>query len=135
MRPLEFSVTLKGNKLVNDIPRETYLFADEQAMEFVIRNLLTNANKFTDNGTISVSHQPANNQHIISVSDTGIGMDEQQTRQVLYENGTHYTIGTKAEKGSGLGLSLVREFLSKINSSLAIQSTVGVGTTVSFNIN
>ncbi|WP_170971093.1 GAF domain-containing sensor histidine kinase [Ilyomonas limi] len=134
MRPLEFSVTLKGNKFINDIPEETYLLADEQALEFVLRNLLTNANKFTDKGNITVAHQFADNQHLLSVRDTGTGMDEQQIKQVLYENGNYYTIGTNAEKGSGLGLSLVREFLSKINSSLAIQSTVGEGTTVSFNI-
>lgn len=134
MRTIEFSATLKGNKLINDIPKETYLYADEQALEFVLRNLLTNANKFTDKGIITVAHQPANNHHIISVTDTGVGMDEQQIKQVLHETGSYYTIGTNAEKGSGLGLSLVREFLAKVNSALDIQSTPGSGTTVSFNI-
>jgi len=135
VRPLEFSATSKGNKIVTTIPKETYLYADEQALEFVLRNLLTNANKFTENGTITITHQFTNNQHLISVTDTGVGMDEQQIQKVLYETGNHFTSGTQAEKGSGLGLILVREFLAKVNSSLSIQSTPGAGTTVSFNIN
>ena len=134
-KPLALSATLKGNKFINDVPKETYVIADEQALEFVLRNLLTNANKFTDDGTITISHQLAPNKHIVAVTDTGVGMDEQQVHQTLFETGGVYTIGTKAEKGSGLGLSLVREFLGKINSSLAINSTVGAGTTVSFDIN
>jgi signal transduction histidine kinase len=135
LRSLELPAAIKGNQLVNAVEKETYLYADEQALEFVLRNLLTNANKFTDNGTITIAHQLANNRHLLSVSDTGVGMDEQQIKQVLYETGSYYTIGTKAEKGSGLGLSLVREFLGKVNSSLSISSAPGAGTTVSFNIN
>ncbi len=135
MRSLELPANIKSNQLINAIPTETYLYADEQALEFVLRNLLTNANKFTDNGTITIAHQLKNNQHFISVSDSGVGMDEQQIKQVLFETGSYYTIGTRAEKGSGLGLSLVREFLAKVNSSLAIESKPGTGTTVSFHIN
>jgi signal transduction histidine kinase len=135
IKTVQLSATIKGNKLINNIPKETYLYAEEQALEFVLRNLLTNAIKFTDDGTITTSHQLINNKHLLSVEDTGVGMDELQIKQVLYETGNHYTIGTKAEKGSGLGLSLVREFLAKVNSSLSIQSKLGSGTTVSFNIN
>ncbi len=132
---IEVSASLKNNQLINNIPPQTYVYADEQALEFVLRNLLTNANKFTENGCITVAVNSTENQHFISVTDTGVGMDESQIQQVLYETGSYFTIGTKDEKGSGLGLSLVREFLRKVNSSLSIRSAPNAGTTVSFNIN
>ena len=135
LQGIEASALFKGNHLINHVPEDACVYADEQAIEFVLRNLLTNANKFTEKGSITVSLTQENYKQIITVSDTGVGMEEQQVQKVLFETGSHYTIGTQNEKGSGLGLSLVREFLIKINSALTIISTSGKGTSVSFNIN
>ena len=116
------------------MPEEIYLAAEDQAIEFVLRNLLTNANKFTESGTITISYEKQGTCPALRVTDTGVGMEEEQIDQVLHQTGSFYTIGTRDEKGSGLGLSLVREFLAKIDSSLSIKSKPGEGTAVSFNV-
>jgi len=133
-RSIEVAASLKGNILHKQVAQNTYISGDETAIEFILRNLLTNANKFTENGRITVACTMDDNRPHISVTDTGIGMSEKQINQVLHETGSFISTGTQNERGSGIGLSLVREFLAKQNSCLSINSTPGEGTTVSFRL-
>lgn len=134
LKSIDLAAKLKNNTLLNDVAEDCYVYADEQVLEYIIRNLLSNANKFTEDGTITISVAESNKQHIISVTDTGVGMNSTQIHQILHEPGKHYTVGTRNEKGSGLGLSLVRAFLVKLKSKLLIDSVPQKGSTVSFTL-
>ncbi len=132
---LKSEASFKNNKLFNHISPNTYIKYDPDAFDFVMRNLLTNANKFTENGSITVSADLNENlQHCISIKDTGIGMNEKELHQLTVQTGKLSNLGTRNEKGSGLGFALVREFLNRYHSTLTVQSKPRKGTTVSFCI-
>ena len=100
---------------------------DKNILNIALRNLLTNAIKYSEeNKNISISAIQKENNILLSVKDEGIGMTTKQIGDLL-NNETETTIGTKGEKGSGLGLFLVKELLSKANNTLIIESEVGKG--------
>lgn len=95
---------------------------NEQILSIALRNLLTNAIKFSrEGGLIEVCSFNKNNHVCITVRDEGTGMTIEQLEQ-LQSNSTETTKGTGGEKGSGLGLFLVKELLQKINGKLVIES-------------
>jgi signal transduction histidine kinase len=118
----------KNNDLINEVESGTIIHSNQTALEFVLRNLICNANKFTESGLITVSVRYHNAKTIISVSDTGVGMAEEKIAVLLTGNAYHTTFGTHKEKGSGLGLILVKEFINRLGGSLGITSAVNVGT-------
>ncbi len=124
----------KNNLLINLIPAGTQIEQDAEMISFVLRNLLTNANKFTDGGTLVVSYVTGEGKNFLQVSDTGIGMTPQQIENMLYQPKGFHSRGTRGERGNGLGLTLVRQFLEKHGSCLHFESTAGAGTTVSFEV-
>lgn len=96
-------------------------------LETILRNLITNAIKFShEGGKVLVSTEEKNNHLFISVSDEGIGMNEEKI-QALLQNDVSKSIGTSGEKGSGIGLVLVKELVKQINAELIIESQVGFG--------
>jgi len=101
--------------------------ADYNIMEIALRNIITNAVKFSSAGSkIFISSFSNNGNACISIKDEGIGMSRKQIDELL--NGDiDSTAGTEGEKGSGLGLFLVKGLLQKINASLKIESTEGKG--------
>lgn len=116
----------KNNRLVNLVPPDFTLHSDPDAIQFILRNLVDNAGKFTSAGTISISASGRN----ITVADTGVGMEE-EVRVRLFEKGLrHSTKGTGSEKGSGLGLQLCRQFVERLGGRFLVESAVGVGTKV-----
>lgn len=105
--------------------------ADVRSIEVVIRNLVTNAIKFTpDGGTIRINgYLNANGQVAVEVSDNGVGMTSEQLAN-LKEKGMHQsTVGTDKEKGSGLGVSLCQDYMTKNKGTLEIESEQGKGST------
>ncbi len=134
LRDIQVAASMKGNILHKELKGDTIIEGDDAAIEFILRNLLSNANKFTENGKIVVSCDVENARPRISVTDSGIGMTDTEIYKVLNETGTLISSGTQNERGSGIGLSLVREFLAKCNSQLCIESQPGEGTTVSFQL-
>ncbi|HZV69297.1 MAG TPA: tetratricopeptide repeat-containing sensor histidine kinase [Saprospiraceae bacterium] len=114
-------ITISKNMHVPTAP------ADHRMLEIVLRNLLTNAVKYSHPGcTVDISTATRDQHIILIVSDEGIGMSRQQIDQLLH-NSSGSSRGTGDEKGSGLGLFLVREFLGKMNMQLEIQSVEGKG--------
>jgi signal transduction histidine kinase len=100
---------------------------DKNILNIALRNLLTNAIKYSgENKNIFVSAVQKGNQVLLSVKDEGIGMTAQQIEN-LQNNETETTKGTQGEKGSGLGLFLVKELLTKANNKLNIESVEGKG--------
>ena len=118
----------KNNKLINDIAPGAIIHSDQQALEFILRNLVSNANKYTENGSITISMQPSGIKTVLKVIDTGVGMTEQQANEVLNNSSHNTTLGTNKEKGSGLGLLLVKEFIDRMDGSITVESVINKGT-------
>ncbi len=123
------SATMKNNELVNLVDTDLILNTDPNAIQFIIRNLLSNAIKFTENGTITVYAHREGEKVLISVSDTGVGMDENVRIKILTGDGKLTTPGTKKEMGSGLGLMFTKDFIDSLGGKMTIKSNKKSGTT------
>lgn len=132
---LKATAKRKDIKLENKITKDYTVLAEEEMINSVLRNLITNAIKFTnEGGTISTSAEVENGNLNISVTDTGIGMDE-ETRLTLFDiisKKSHP--GTANEEGTGLGLVLTKEFVEKNGGKISVRSEIGKGTTFSFSL-
>lgn len=118
--------------IVNAIPEETIAGIDPDMLQVVLRNLLTNAVKYSHpGGLITFSAGPAGEGYIaITITDNGIGMPEEYVKKI---NNSHPQMlrsssGTAREKGTGLGLYLCRVFVSMMKGSLRVESKEGEGT-------
>jgi signal transduction histidine kinase len=119
----------KQNKLINSVEPGTVFHSDKRSLEFILRNLVSNANKFTQNGSIIISLQQTGTSSVLKVEDTGVGMTASQIVALWGdENFSQSTLGTSNEKGSGLGLLLVKEFVERLDGHIAVESEVGKGT-------
>lgn len=111
------------------------LYADPLMIETVLRNLINNAIKFTpDGGHINVDAREINGEIRISVSDTGIGMTEEETQNLFRIDSKVKRKGTNNEDGTGLGLILCHEFVHKHNGKIWVESTPGKGSEFVFSI-
>jgi len=128
----EFQVmaSMKGNKLMNLVSEDLTMYTDINALEFILRNLLTNANKYTTNGIISIIGKKENNQITIGVCDTGVGMTEKIKQKLFHGTYIESQKGTANEKGSGLGLMLVNDFIAALHGKIKVDSEPGKGTSI-----
>ena len=126
---LTVQASLKENSLVNETSDRVWLDMDENILRFILRNLLTNANKFTEKGRITVDGFNVGKKVIIRVIDTGIGMPARMAERLFLSKEKYSRRGTQNESGSGLGLVLIREFVEKASGSIKVQSTEGQGST------
>jgi len=117
------------------VQKNTTAYADSNMIDTVLRNLISNALKFTHTGdTIEVSAIQAGDHIEIAVSDTGIGISREDIPK-LFQIDTQYTnIGTAGEKGTGLGLSLCKDLIEKNGGGIWVESEVGTGTTFKFTL-
>jgi signal transduction histidine kinase len=122
----------KHVQLVNEIEEGILLFADKNQIGLVLRNLVANAIKFSmAQGTVWVTSQLTNDTIVLNVKDDGVGMSLQEVNN-LFNVGTHFTKrGTQNEKGIGLGLLLVKEFIEKNKGTITVNSELGKGSTFS----
>ena len=127
---------LKNIRLRVEIPDTLEVYADCDMMKTVIRNLISNAMKFTPEGgdiTIRVRQDDAQ-AAIVEVSDSGCGISKENQAKLMKPS-THFsTFGTKNEEGSGLGLLLCQDFATKNGGRLWFESEEGKGSTFSFSI-
>jgi len=120
----------------NQIPKNCYVLADKDMLGIIVRNLLSNAFKFTPQaGTIEVLGiiDEEKNKIIIHITDNGVGIDE-DAQSRLFGLEYYTTQGTQGERGAGLGLKLCQEFLHQNNSKLILKSEKNKGTCVSFEL-
>jgi signal transduction histidine kinase len=125
----------KHQVLTIDAKEELFVFADEKMISSVLRNLVSNAIKFTpDGGTILVSVSKQGNQAKIAVEDNGVGISSDRLPKLFKIHESTKTYGTRQEDGTGLGLILCKEFVEKNGGDITIDSEVNAGTTVSFTV-
>lgn len=130
------SLIAKKIKFENNIDRDLVLYCDYHTISTAFRNLISNSVKFThNNGKITVNQYLSDNNLIISIEDNGTGISEQNLKNIFELDKKVVTIGTNKEKGSGLGLLLVKEFVEKNNGKLTINSQVGKGTIAEITLN
>lgn len=125
----------KDLKVELDVDENHYLEADRDQLYIVIRNLVSNAMKFTpEKGSIHITSKKQQGQVIISISDTGIGIPESMLEKVLDARSHVSTNGTRGEKGSGLGLKISHEIVEVNKGWMTIDSESGKGTTITIGI-
>lgn len=124
---LTVQVNMKENRLLNQVHASVKLDMDENIVRFILRNLITNANKFTEKGSIAVDGFNFGKKVVMRVTDTGIGMPPRMTERLFLSKEKFSRRGTQNESGSGLGLVLIKEFVEKANGSIQVQSTEGQG--------
>ena len=125
----------KKIKLVNNIKETIPVEADENRIQQILHNLVSNAIKFTESGLIEISSIIIeNNKLLISVSDTGIGIAPEKVDTVF--NPFEQANGSISREygGTGLGLSITKQLIELHGGDIRIHSTVGSGTTVSFTL-
>lgn len=127
---LKTTAESKNINLEADVPEELQFWVDRNSTLTIIRNLVNNSIKFTpEGGRISVACV-AKDAHIqMSVSDTGVGIPEEKLNGLFELQDKKSTYGTSGEKGLGLGLQLVHEFVVMNQGVIRVQSTEGKGTT------
>lgn len=115
-------------------PNTEFILCDKNLMETILRNLVSNAIKFSDEGSkLIISAIDKNSKCEFSIKDFGKGLTEKQMTDI--KNGNSFTTkGTAQENGHGLGLQLVQEFLKKQNSELEVESSLGEGSRFYFSV-
>lgn len=125
----------KSIKIVNNISENTLTWADNNQIDIVVRNLLSNALKFTqENGMVTIEAYEKTDYWQVLVRDTGIGMESSVVRILFEKNSSFTTYGTNNEKGTGLGLSLCKEMVEKNNGQIWVTSIPHKGTTFYFTL-
>jgi len=133
---LKESARKKNITLNYSLAEELEVTADSHMFETIIRNLVSNAIKFTPKSGeifISATKKPDNSTEI-AVRDTGIGMNKEMISRLFLLNEKTNRNGTDGEPSTGLGLLLCKEFIDKQNGKIRVESEVGKGSTFSFSL-
>jgi len=130
------SANKKGIEFTCSIPIDMKVYADENMLKSTIRNLATNALKFTaKGGKISVNAQSVNGNGIeISIRDSGIGMDKDLLDKLFHLDAYTSRTGTDGEPSTGLGLLLCKDFIEKHGGRIWVESEEGKGSVFHFNL-
>ena len=126
----------KGITLVNNIKDSFKVMGDENMINSVLLNLISNAVKFTKRGgTVTINAGQIENKMVkVSISDTGVGMSQSIIDKLFVLDGKIVTKGTEGELSTGLGLLLCKEFVVKNGGNIFVESEEGVGSTFSFTL-
>jgi PAS domain S-box-containing protein len=125
----------KQIELTHQIKDGLSIMADKHMLASILRNLVTNAIKFTNkNGKIMVSAKRKSNGYLFSVADDGIGIPAEDIGKLFSDETGFTSYGTLGEKGTGMGLGLCRNFVEKHGGKIWVESVVGSGSTFYFNI-
>lgn len=139
---VEECIALLNNKLIEkniavdyDKSKKITAYADRIMINTIIRNLLANAVKFTPkNGKISIHASSSKETTTIKISDTGIGIEEEEIKNILDDSNKKISkTGTADETGTGFGLVVVKDFIKLNNGNLMIESISGKGSTFTIN--
>ncbi len=130
-RSKSITITLEGDL------REVSVFADPEMVQTVIRNLVTNAIKFTpEKGkiTLSLMDDDEDEKITVAVKDNGVGIEPDKTGSLFQIESNYSTRGTNGEKGTGLGLTVCKEFIEKNGGKIWVESKPGKGSSFYFSL-
>ncbi|MEN8121284.1 MAG: HAMP domain-containing sensor histidine kinase [Bacteroidota bacterium] len=129
----KYQANKKHTNLIDE-SNHCYVFADLNLINTVLRNLISNAVKYTQGGSINIKSQCNSSHCIISIQDTGAGISKEKLEKLFYVGENTSTLGTNGEKGTGLGLILCKEFVEKNNGEIFVESRLNKGSIFSFNL-
>jgi len=127
--------TEKGIKVKFDAKDDVTVRADKNMLLTVIRNIISNALKYSNKGgIISISLTHDDKFGVVTVKDKGVGISTDNIKKLFRVNGNYKTRGTNNEEGTGLGLILCKEFLIKNYGDITFESELGKGSIVTFTV-
>ncbi len=125
----------KQIRLHNKVEPGSHAFADKNTVNLVLRNLVTNAIKFTnDGGEVAISAEERGREWLVTIKDNGVGMNDEVLKILFDKTAPYTTRGTANEKGTGLGLILCKEFVEKNGGRIYVESEPGSGSTFAFTV-
>lgn len=125
----------KSIRMVSEVDENTLIWADPNQVDIVVRNLISNALKFTPHhGMVTITATEENRHWEIAIRDTGVGMDRVTLERLFKDKDTTSTYGTDNEKGTGLGLSLCSEMVEKNKGKIWAESIPRKGSTFYFTL-
>jgi signal transduction histidine kinase len=111
------------------------VFADKAMLETVLRNLISNAIKYSKNtGEVKIGAEQLGVETIVSIRDNGIGIPKKHIHKLFSIDGKYSTLGTMNEHGTGLGLILCHEFVKIHGGNIWVESEEGIGTSIYFSL-
>jgi PAS domain S-box-containing protein len=135
LKLLNSSSRQKSIAVNTEFPPLAFALADKAMISTVLRNLISNAVKFTHpGGEIVISAKPKQKEWVISVSDNGVGIKKEAIGKLFRIDESYSTLGTQNEKGTGLGLLLCKEFVEKHNGKIWVESEEGKGSKFHFSV-
>ena len=125
----------KSIKVKNEINGNVQVWSDGNQIDIVIRNLMSNALKFTpENGLITLKAEEYKEHWQLCIQDTGVGMDKITLEKLFSDSSNITTYGTNNEKGTGLGLSLCKEMVEKNKGKIWVESKLRIGSCFYFTL-
>ena len=132
---LETSALNKDITLQSFVNPNTFVMTDDDMTSTVIRNLITNAIKFTNKkGSIQVKAEELQDVIEISIIDNGVGIEEKNISKLFKITSNPTSVGTSNETGTGLGLILCKEFINNCKGNIWVESEINKGTTFKFTL-
>jgi two-component system sensor histidine kinase/response regulator len=132
---LKANAVKKEINLINRIDDNIVAYCDHHMIYAVLRNLISNAIKFTNpGGSITINSKQIDKHLEVSVTDTGIGINKESIDKLFRIDTVYTTRGTSQEKGTGLGLILCKELIEKNGGKIWVESEIGKGTTFKFTL-
>lgn len=132
---VESTAAKKGIHIVLNIKKSIQIFADKNMIDSILRNLISNAIKFSHKGAkIRIAATESDHEIHISVSDDGVGMSPENLSSIFKIDKHTITLGTENEQGTGLGLILCKDFITRHNGKIWVESTPGKGSVFTFSL-
>ncbi len=132
---IEFKALNKDIKISNKVKEKLFVYADQNMLNSVFQNLLTNSLKFSHPGDeIKITSKTSGGFVVVSISDNGVGIEKDKLETIFDIGSHHTTLGTKAERGTGLGLILCKELIERNKGKIWAESEKGKGSVFSFTV-
>lgn len=131
----EQNAAAKGTNLQSFIKEDLQAIVDENSLHLVLRNLVSNAIKFTSEGDKIEIHGVENDKFVeLSIKDTGTGIPQEKMARIFQIDSKTSSKGTSGERGTGLGLALCKEFVERNGGTIELKSVLGEGTVCQFRL-
>ena len=129
------NASIKDIKLASDISNNYLVYADQDMIDTVLRNLISNAIKYTrKGGKVKVSVKTNTNNVEITVADNGVGIPTNKQSEIFQIDKRTNTSGTEKEEGTGLGLIICKDFLARNGGQIWVESTQEMGSKFTFSL-